>query len=155
MNPPTASEKKSNRATDGWASRHAGGSGSTDAGCLVVEEHDDRIRMAPLFPGYGAVSDSADGFKLISRNETIPKRSLIFFCRQISIKFPLGYKNINQDLDTAPSPSPTQPLLHRSKNGLQQHLTRENRSDPYLAPRLGSKIVEIAALRVSFATSVL
>ena len=46
------------------------------------------------------------------------------------------------------------PPQHQPKNGLQQHLTRENRSDPYLTPRLGSKIFEIHTLRVSFATSV-
>ena len=38
----------------------------------------------------------------------------------------------------SPSPSPTPPLLHRPKNGLQQHLTRENRSDPYLTGPVGS-----------------
>ena len=47
---------------------------------------------------------------------------------------------------TPPKPGP--------KNGLQQHLTRENLSDPYLTHRLGSKILEIRSLRISFATSV-
>ena len=38
----------------------------------------------------------------------------------------------------SPQPSPTPPLLHRPKNGLQQHLTRENRSYPYLTGPLRS-----------------
>ena len=48
---------------------------------------------------------------------------------------------------TPPKPGP--------KNGLQQHLTRENISDPYLTDRLRSQIVAIPTLRVSFVTSVL
>ena len=47
---------------------------------------------------------------------------------------------------TPPKPGP--------KNGLQQHLTRENLRNPYLTRRLGSKILEMHILRVSFATSV-
>ena len=64
-------------------------------------------------------------------------------------EFLLKYKSENEDPpspqpepepepEPEPPASPTPPLLHRSKNGLQQHLTRENRSDPYLTGRLGS-----------------
>ena len=53
------------------------------------------------------------------------------------VKFLLKLETRCQPEPPAPA-SPTRPLLHRPKNGLQQHLTRENRSDPYLTGPLRS-----------------